>query len=230
MPEHDPFQEGDADFDALRDAWRSLQAPEATPDADRADAVTRASVDWMREAWSAIEPPVVALPASLVWRARLRTARRNAPILAAAAALVVLALSIWDTSPPTPPESERLAVVPGDVEPAGGAPETALDPDRGPAAGSGGGDAAAPDEPQGARDLAQGSGAPDAPAPTVVSAAPEENAIVLEHGSVRLVLLDAAEVTTTIDHELELNPGARLMTPASPALPVSPTLPEEGTR
>ena len=51
--------------------------------------------------------------------------------------------------------------------------------------------------------------------------APEPNAIVLEHGSVRLVLLDADEVTTTIEHEPELNPAGRREAPAPP---------EEGTR
>lgn len=222
MPERDPFSNDanrDADLDALRDAWRSLQAPEATPEAEEVDPVTRASVAWLQDAWAAVDPPPVVLPARLLWSARLRAARRNAPILAAAAALVACALFVWRWSPRggAPEGTERIAQVPLEDEGTGGVNDATADQEE---RATGSGDGRAP----GGESLGGADGAHRSLAPTVVTAAPEPNAIVLEHGSVRLVLLDADEVTTTIEHEPELNPAARRETPALPASP------EEGTR
>ncbi len=76
---HDPLN-------ALAAAWRVVEPPEPTASLDAPDQETRATVEWLRNAWNASTPPVPALP----WRLRGRPlVRRIAPWLAAAATLLL---------------------------------------------------------------------------------------------------------------------------------------------
>ena len=84
-------ERGDLSLDELRRAWRGLAPEDPADDLGLADARTRATVDWMRAAWSSVEapaPPVHSLPAP---RQRIPVLRLAAGLAAAAAVL----LSLW---------------------------------------------------------------------------------------------------------------------------------------
>ena len=133
MPERDPLE-------VFKDAWRDLEAPEATP--EEGDAETEAAVEWMRQAWRTFEPP----PAVVPFRLRVQSLRRRGPELGrlvAAAAILVVASVLG-----------RVFLK----------------------SGSGGGEASLDPPPV---ELASRQ----------VIEAPEEDALVMQHGSVRLVML-----------------------------------------
>jgi len=97
-------------------AWRALAAPDATAPLDAPDAATRATVEWLRDAWQLAAPP--ASP-SLPWRLRARPLlRRASPWLGATlatAATLLLALRLLAPAPPRPPAAapaEQLAAAP----------------------------------------------------------------------------------------------------------------------
>lgn len=86
--------ERNAELDALRAAWRSLDAPERGGELADEDDATRASVAWLRGAWRSLEAPAPA---------RAPLADRRAPLLRyaawatlAAAAGLALLLSTSD--------------------------------------------------------------------------------------------------------------------------------------
>ncbi len=56
------FEDDELPIDELRAAWRGARAPEPADDLADGDAVTRASVEWMRGAWRDLELPPVRVP------------------------------------------------------------------------------------------------------------------------------------------------------------------------
>jgi hypothetical protein len=102
-PDEDPLVE-------LRAMWRELE-PEDRLEAHadvQPDAATGRVLDWMRSAWTMLEPP--APRAELRQRLRLRLRRRRVPtwvlpLVAAAALLLVLRLSRQEPGDGSPRES-----------------------------------------------------------------------------------------------------------------------------
>ena len=62
MTERDPNYTDDAWIEDVRRAWRGLEPRPPAADLELEDAETRASVEWMRAAWSSLEVPEPRLP------------------------------------------------------------------------------------------------------------------------------------------------------------------------
>jgi len=75
----------DDPLDDLAAAWRKLDPPSPHPDED---ALTRATVEWLRGAWNALEAPTLELPVvqSAALRDQPRRTLRLLPLAAAVAA------------------------------------------------------------------------------------------------------------------------------------------------
>lgn len=111
MPERMP----DDPLEALRGAWKGLEAPDPTP--ETVDPETARAVEWMRAAWRELEAPPARVPA--VWQRRqlLRRLPELGRLAAAAAILAigVLALRAFldpgESDPARRPVTHRVAVV-----------------------------------------------------------------------------------------------------------------------
>ncbi len=184
MSERDPLDE-------LRRAWAEVRPP--APDAPVEDEATRASVEWMRSAWNALEAPATSVPAELRDRRRLapvRNAWRVPRWLAAVsgvAAAVLCAVLLWRAA--TAPEVE-----PVDLGPVASGPPVFVETESVEAVSGG---AESGDEVSDAAALASADPATTHGADPVELEEPEAVAIAsidqdrmeLRSGSVRLVLI-----------------------------------------
>lgn len=97
----------DNPLDSLAAAWRELDPP--SPHADE-DALTRATVEWLRGAWETLESPTLELP--VVQSAAQRdTPRRTLRLLPFAAAVAAgwLLLVLWIARPGAESANESIA-------------------------------------------------------------------------------------------------------------------------
>lgn len=96
-------------LDALREAWRALDAPDPTADRDAvADPAERAALEWMRAAWGTLEAPPVRVP--VLRRRRVRRSLALVPLAAAAGIAAALWLARSDEHASQPAESEPAPV------------------------------------------------------------------------------------------------------------------------
>jgi hypothetical protein len=79
-------EQGDLPLDELRRAWRGLEPELPAGELAEADPATRASVAWMRAAWTGLPVPEPRVPGQL----RRRPALRLLGALSAAAAVLAL--------------------------------------------------------------------------------------------------------------------------------------------
>jgi hypothetical protein len=93
----------DLPLDELRRAWRGLEPRLPAEELEESDAKTRASVEWMRAAWSSCEVPEPRVPA-LRPRRWLRTV-----VAGLAAAAVLLALLRLTKNEPAVQHSDPVA-------------------------------------------------------------------------------------------------------------------------
>ena len=87
----------DDPLDSLHEAWRDLDCPRPHADEDPpTDALTRATVEWLRGAWSTLEAPPLALPTNRTAAGSnaSRWTRRLLPLAGAVAAGWLLFL-LW---------------------------------------------------------------------------------------------------------------------------------------
>ncbi len=106
-------------LDSLHEAWRSLDSPPPHADEDpSADALTRATVEWLRGAWEALEAPALESPAMRTAddHDATRERRRLLPLAAAIAAGWLLFL-LW-LARPGEEASNGIAVAPEEELPA----------------------------------------------------------------------------------------------------------------
>lgn len=166
-----PEEEYDEPIDErLKLAWQELNVPDPTP--ERGDAKTEATTAWMRSVWNEIEAPEVAVPARLRFRSVVRRHEAFFPLAAAAVLLLVFGASFaleWERGPR---EGLHVAVSEAPLE-EGATTGVAEIAQASPA------------------QVAESSPSSTSPAeaPTEATEPIEEDAFILEHGSVRLLLL-----------------------------------------
>lgn len=129
----------DDELARLREAWRGAEPSTGRgEELEREDAATRASVEWLRDAWRSVEPPARPVPLARGLRPRLRLLPRLAAAALVAAGLAALLLRVLEEPDPSAPDapgtpgapSEVARVTPPSPPTTGGPRVEAVGPDR----------------------------------------------------------------------------------------------------